>query len=179
MPQINLLPWREQIRQIKKKHFGIIVAICVGITLFLIFLLHIHYKNLINYQIKRNTFLQGELSKEQNELGVLNKKKNAQLSVDTELKFISVLREKSYRAVRMLDALVRVVPEGIALNKIIRDDNNIIILGKAQSEIQITYFMKNLAQSNIFEQPVLTEINSKQTSSGAETEFELRVKQEG
>jgi len=179
MLQINLLPWREQARLVKKKQFNLVLAGFIGLTVFFVLMIHFYFDGLINYQQKRNTFLQDQLTQAEAELAALNKKKNEVQVIDAALHFIISLREKSFQAVRLLDGLVRVVPEGVTLNKIARADNTITLLGSAQSDIQITYFMKNMENSPIFYQPTLSEISSKETSMGDETYFQLKVEQRG
>ena len=58
-----------------------------------------------------------------------------------------------------------------------RENNSISITGRAKSNLQITLFMENLAKSNIFKQPELTNISGKENSSGEERIFQLKVDQ--
>lgn len=178
MPQINLLPWREQAKKAKKIRVALYLAGFICLTLLFVLILHIYYDILIYNQESRNDFLQSEMTEEGAQLLALKKKKEKQTAIISELRFVISLREKSYSAVNLLDELVRVVPEGVSFNKIIRNGNNIVILGKAQSEVQITLFMKNITKSVVFKQPVLTQISSKENVSGNETYFQLKIEQQ-
>lgn len=175
MTQINLLPWREQLRQIKRMNFVIILGCFIVVTLFLVFISHMYLSGIIGNQQQLNAYLQSDFDKEQVELGALNKKKQEQKTVNTELHYILSLRENSYQAVRLLDELVKIVPDAVSLNKISRQGNSIILIGKAESNLQVTLFMENMAKSNFFRQPVLTEISSKENSAGEERYFQLKV----
>ena len=132
---------------------------------------------MIHDQEQRNNYLQSELDQANAGLDVL-KRKTKQSIVDTQLRFIFSLRNRSYQAVRMLDELTRIIPDTISLTEISRTGNTITILGRAQSNLQITLFMKNLDRSPVFKQPVLTEINTKENTSGDERSFRLTVEQE-
>lgn len=178
MIQINLLPWREQARKEKKLRFAITLGGFVGLTLFLVVLLHLYFYSLIRYQKNNNIFLETELKQEQLAIGTFNKKKKEQAEIDTHLRFIFTLRNKGYKATAVLDELAQIVPEAILLNKIIREGNMIFISGKAESNLQVTLFMENISQSRIFKQPVLTEITGKGSSSGEERYFQLKVEQQ-
>jgi len=178
MTQINLLPWREQLRQTKRMNFTFILTGFIALTLFLLFIVHLYLYRVINDQQQKNNYLQSDFQHEQSELGTLNKKKQEQLNVISQLHFIFSLRDNSYRAVRLLDGLARVVPDAVSLNKIMRQGNTITITGKAQSNLQVTLFMENMAKSKIFKQPALTEINTKENSSGEERFFQLNVEQQ-
>lgn len=178
MTKINLLPWREQARRARKLQFVYILAGAIGIAILFIVILHLYYNMLIGHQQSRNIFLQTQIDREQTTLGILAKKKKEQTVVDTELHFIFGLREKSYQAVRLLDELPRIVPEGLSFNNIARTSKGIILIGKAQSNLEITLFMKNIAKSKIFKQPELTNITGKESAVGEERSFELKVEQQ-
>ena len=158
--------------------FVYVLAGFIGLTIFFLFLAHLYYGSLIKNQQKNNTFLQEQLDKEQVVLNDLNKKKKQQTIIDSQLNFLLSLRDKSYRAVRMLDELARVVPEGVFLLKIVSQNNTLTLFGKATSNLQVTQFMENIDKSAVFMQPVLTEISAKDNSAGEEKFFELNVKQE-
>ena len=178
MIQINMLPWRERAREIKKKNFFISLAISIGFALFLIFLFHMYYYDLIAYQDKRNAFLQAEIAEKQTEINELRKNKEQQALIQTKLQFLMGLREKSYRAVRLLNEMLRIVPDSITLSKLARDENAITIEGRAQSELAITAFLKSISEVSIFNQPVLTGINSQQNNTdSAERFFQIKVEQ--
>lgn len=178
MTQINLLPWREQERQAKKNKFAIVIGIAIGITVFFILLVHLYLNSLIDSQNQRNTYLTTTLNQEQANLGDLNKEQTKQTDISTQLRFLYSLSNSSYQAVRLLDQLARTVPNGVSLSSVARNGNAITLLGKTQSNLQVTLFMKNIANSPIFKQPVLTEISSKQSTTGDEKYFQLSVEQQ-
>lgn len=178
MTQINLLPWREEYRQTKRKQFMIILGCFVALSLFFVFIFHLFMLQLIDNQLHKNTLLQDNINHVQTTLTLLNKKKKEELIANSELRFIFSLQEKSYRAVQLLDELVKVVPQGITLNQIIKDGDNITISGLATTNLQVTLFMKNLSTNAIFNNPVLTDIDTKGNSSGEERHFQLKVQQQ-
>lgn len=177
MTQINLLPWREQARKVKQIRFGITLGVFVCITLIIVGILHLYYHSVVNYQERRNAFIQTQITKATAELAELDAKKEGQDEIVSDLAFLIMLRNESYNAVSLLDELVRVVPEGISLNRIVRNKNNIVLYGKSASDVQITLFMKNISKSSIFKQPVLSEFTAKENNVGNETYFQLQVEQ--
>jgi type IV pilus assembly protein PilN len=178
MIQINMLPWRERAREIKKKNFVASLSIAIGCTLFVIFLFHMYYDDLVRYQDKRNAFLQGQIAQKQVEIDELRKDKEQQAVIQTKLQFLMSLREKGYRAVRLLNELLKVVPDAVTLSKLERNGNAITIEGKAQSELVITAFLKSISEVSIFNQPVLTGISSRQgATESSERVFQIKVEQ--
>jgi type IV pilus assembly protein PilN len=178
MVQINLLPWRERAREIKRKNFFIALAVSVGIAIFVILLFHLYYDDVISYQDKRNLFLQSQISQRQVKIDEIRKKKEEQDAIEVELQFLMGLRSKSYRAVSLLNELLKIVPDTITLSKMNRDGNSITLEGAAQSELAITGFLKSISQSPIFNQPVLAGINSATNSTeGTARFFQIKVEQ--
>ncbi len=175
--QINLLPWREQARQIKRKQFLITLAGFIGLTLLFVAIYHIYLDSIVSNQNLRNSYLQTVLNQEQSVLLALEKQKEKQTQINLQLHFLYSLRETSYNAVQILNELTQVVPEGVSLIKLTREGNTITLLGGAQSSLNVTLFMKNISNSHIFNQPDLTEITTKQVKTGEDKYFQLIVKQ--
>lgn len=179
MTQINLLPWREEARQRKKIEFGITIGIAVvGVILFSI-LIHIYLSGLIFIENKRIEFLQNALTQKGGELNGLKDKKKKQITLESDLAFLYELKIKSYNAVRLMNELNKSVPKTIRLDKLSRENKKIKIEGQAESELQITLFMKTLAQSLYFIHPTLTTINDTKENVGTERDFELDIEEKG
>ena len=178
MDQINLLPWREQARQVKRTEFLITLGFFIGLTLVLVFILHLYLSMLVCHQMDRNQYLQSELDKNQGEVTTLKEKKKEVLALRAQLQFLKELRGKSYRAVRILNMLTTAVPQSLSLEKVIRNGNSVMIEGVAQSDLEVTLFMKNISTTHGFAQPVLTGINTEKTDTQGQRHFQLTVQQQ-
>lgn len=177
MIQINLLPWREQERSKKRLQFFTTLGIFIGITLFILVLVHLYLDYLISNQNKRINYLQTVLGEKQAEFFKLKDQQKKQNTIQTELTFLNGLRENSYQAIRLLNELVKVVPPTITLEKITRTGNKITLIGNAQSELQITLFMKNITQSAFFNQPTLTRLVAPEVPNEEGRVFQLDIQQ--
>ena len=177
MAQINLLPWREQARQLSKMRFMVTTGMVAALAFILIVFIHLYVSGLFSYQERRVTYLQAELDKEQRHLTALIQQKKEQAVVDDELNFIFSLREKSYRSVQLLDVLTKVTPKDVSFNKITREGHNVTIEGRAKSNLEVTSLMKNMTAEKIFRQPDLNQITNKDGASGDERIFILKVEQ--
>ena len=178
MIQINLLPWREQMRKRKQNRFGIVAMIAAGLGLLSSIFFHLHYASKIGSQLKRNEMLQNVVNEETAHLNDLNKQKKELVDVDNQLHFIYALRESSYRAVRVLNEISIANPDTVTLYKLVRSGPNIQVFGKAKSNLQVTQFMENIEKSNYFSQPVLTEISGKENDGSNVRDFQLKVEQQ-
>ena len=178
MTDINLLPWREQARQVKKIRFAILSGSTIVAAFLLVIFVHIYLNQLINHQMRRNQFLQSAIDKEQAVVFDLNKKKKELATISTQLNFLFNLRRQSYQAVHLLNELILVMPEPVSFNKLVREKNHVLVFGKAKSNLEITQLMKNIDASHQFKQPELTEINAREGSTGDERFFQLKIIQE-
>lgn len=178
MIQINLLPWREQARKEKQKRFATIAGVVACCAIACVVLVHVRYLAKIHYQNKRNAMIQEQLDAESNQLMSLNKQKEQVVKIDEQLHFIFDLRESSYYAVRILNDIASANPDAVTLDKILRAGKDITISGKAKSNSQVTMFMEALEKSKFFGQPVLSDINTKESNAGEERQFELKMSEQ-
>jgi type IV pilus assembly protein PilN len=179
MTQINLLPWREQGRQIKKVIFGIILAGCVVVSVFLVFFIHfyLHYENSV--QIDRNNYLQSMLDQTNSQISALKLKQKVRDKIVDELNLITNLRKQSYAAVSMLNLLIKSVPASVLIEKVSREGAVFSIEGVADSDLATTLFMRNIDSITGFKQPVLNVIKTeKGTAQNASTEIHFQLKVE-
>jgi type IV pilus assembly protein PilN len=165
MIQINLLPWREQMRQLKKTQFTTSLALCIILSLFILFVFHVYYSSLAGKQDGLNAILSTEINDEQNALNEMSSKEDEKKSIDVQLKFIINLYSESYNAIRFLNELVLMVPNSILLTQIRRNGNQITLTGLAKSENDVTQLLDYISRSPNFNQPTLSAINLENTSS--------------
>jgi type IV pilus assembly protein PilN len=177
MAQFNLLPWKEQERQIQKIIFSATLITLAFLAVFFVFLCHFYLNSLITSQQLRNDFLQTQLIQTQAVLVDLEKQQDQEHLLLDEMRFIINLRDQNFKTVRLLDALAILTSSTISLTKISRDNSAIAVEGIAQSDIEITLFMKNLSKAPIFEQPVLIGIIPKKVGEMVQRYFQLKLVQ--
>lgn len=179
MTQINLLPWREQVRYERKIHFFIMLALFIALAV----LIDIFFYGIVSTQIKHqqrtNAFLQSQLNQEQATIVTLTKKKQEANQIYSRLQYIYSLKNTSYKAIKILNALINTLPPGIIFTKVSREGDNITLIGKANSNSQITLLMDNISKLVDFKQPVLTEITGKENEGADVKMFQIKLIQQG
>lgn len=175
MIQINLLPWREQARQIRKAQFTAALIASVSISLFILLVWHIYLSHQLDVQLKLNDLLQTGISQEQASLNDMSSKEDEKNIIDNQLHFITKLYSKSYLGVGLLNELVTLVPPSISLSKIDRNGESITLAGTANTDDDVTRFMQEIAKSSYFRQPILTMLNQQKLKEGNMKYFELSV----
>jgi type IV pilus assembly protein PilN len=178
MTRINLLPWREARRKQQQRDF-ILLLLAGGLMAALaVFLLQLQIDQLIANQEARNQYLQGEiarLKKAETEIKELEKVKVRLLS---RLEVIQNLQASRPEMVKTLDAIPRLLPETVYLLTLKNDGTQLTLKGIADSNNSISTFMRNLAESAEFDEPVLTVVENRDINDTRASVFELSVKLE-
>jgi len=177
--QINLLPWREEARQIKKMQLMVSLGLSCLISLFILLLFHIHYSTAFSRQNALNAMLSAAINEEQSKLNEMSNAESEAGSTEVQLKFIIDLYNENYRAVRLLNDLVSLVSTTISITELKRSGSQITLSGMAKSEDDVTELMKNIAKSPYFNQPALLSINSGKNSDENAKNFSLMFEQKG
>lgn len=173
--RINLLPWREAYRQQQKRDFVILLSVAAMVAVLGLFLAYLQIQNQIDNQQVRNTYLRGEiarLKKAEAEIKELDKVKSRLLS---RLEIIQNLQASRPSMVKVFDALPRLLPEAVYLSSVKNEGNRLTIKGIASSNNMISNFMRNLAESTEFGEPVLRVVETRELNDKQVSDFELVV----
>jgi len=179
MPSINLRPWREELRAERQKQFvTTLVAVLIAAAV-LVFLWQDHVSSQIEYQNSRNAYLKTsmvELDKKIKEIKELTTER--QKLID-RMKVIQDLQGTRPIIVRVLDELVRAVPDGLYFESLDRKGTEITIKGMAESNNRISSLMRNFEASEWFSSPNLKDVSAVKGDGTDETlnSFDLTVKQ--
>lgn len=176
MTRINLLPWREARRVQRQRELISMLVVAALAAMGIVFLVHTEIANRIEYQQERNNYLRGEiarLKKAAEELQELQKTKNRLVE---RLNVIQKLQASRPGMVRMLDELVRLIPQDIYLTGFKTASNQVTLNGIARSDNVISDFMRSIRDANLFGEPALQVIETKNVSSSVQARvFELIV----
>ena len=175
MTRINLLPWREA-RRLKRRQelIGMLIAaalVAVGVM----YGVYVDIDDRIRYQRERNDYLRGEiarLKKAAEELQALQKTRNQLVE---RLNVIQKLQASRPGRVRLLDGLVRLIPQDIFLNSLTITGDRVTLNGIARSDTIISEFMRSIRDSNLFGEPSLQIIETRPVNNVQARVFELIV----
>jgi len=175
--RINLLPWREELREQKKQEFlkitlGILVlaaAIIGGVDRY--------YNRAIDLQTARNDFFKREiavLEQRIQEIKLLQQKRNELLS---RMKVIQELQGNRPIIVRVFDELARRLAPRVFFTGLQMTESNLSINGIAESNNRISNQLRNFSESEWFEKPNVTAINADLNFGPQASQFALTVNQ--
>src|SRR6267154_5520139 len=165
MPRINLLPWREQERKIRRREF--MVAAGGAIFASIIFVLggKLLYSSWTDAQNEKNNLLKKEIVKLDAQIADIQDLETRRQRLLARMEIIEKLQRKRPEIVHLFDEIVKTVPEGVYLTTIKQTGNKLEIHGVAQSSTRVSTFMRNIDGSVWMDNPVLQDRKSTRLNS--------------
>lgn len=160
MAQINLLPWREELRQEKKKEFLVqLVGVCL-LAVFLCFLWIQSVDSAISHQQQRNQILEGEISILTKQVTEIKDLKARRKELINRMKVIQDLEGKRSVIVRYFDEFAKAIPDGVYFTSLSSDGVKFSIKGVSESNQRISALMRKLDESDWFSSPNLKSVDA-------------------
>ncbi|MEQ9465584.1 MAG: PilN domain-containing protein [Haliea sp.] len=176
MAQINLLPWREERRAERKKEFLILLAAVAVLGVCLVLLGDRVVNGQIDYQQARNQHLKENirvLDAQVAEIKDLQRRRNQLIE---RMRVIQELQGNRPIIVRVLDQLVRTVPDGVFYTSLTSNNNLITLTGIAESNNRVSSLMRRLDGSDWLQQPNLDSVRAATQYGDQAATFNLKVK---
>lgn len=159
LTRINLLPYREEIKQRKQQQFKILMLGAFAVGLGLAAATYLGIDNAISNQEGRNNFLQTEIDRLDRELGEIDKLQQEKEAFLAKKLKVEELQEKRYQAAYILDSLNALTPDNTYLTALEAESpTSYKISGHAISDNKIAVMMRSLPSTGIFLQPELLSI---------------------
>ncbi|MBK0062886.1 MULTISPECIES: PilN domain-containing protein [unclassified Acinetobacter] len=147
MAKINLLPWRDELREQRKKQFIAFSAAIAVLGVVAVVLAWLFYDHKLNDQEQANQLIVStnqNLDTQLKSLDGLQERRNA---IVERMKLIQGLEGQRPVTVRLIDELVRVTPSNMYLTKFTRAGDKFTIEGKAESPNTVAELLRNLEAS--------------------------------
>lgn len=178
MPSINLLPWRQALRQRRRKEFLVGIGAAVALAVVITLLANFAVSSMIDAQKRRNDLLKAEIAE-------LDKAIEQILSLETRrdrmiarMQVIDTLQSSRPEVVKLFDQMVSTLPEGVYLSSVKQTGKKLEFTGVAQSSTRVSAFMRNIDASESLSAPELKVIQTgRDASPGAS--FTLFAQQRG
>jgi len=174
---INLLPWREELRQEQKKQFGILTGLMMFLAAAIVGLIHLQMVTKIDYQLSRNTFMSSEISKLDEEIAEISELRKVRRSLVERMEVIQDLQRSRPSIVHLFTEIVKTVPNGVFLESLTQTGDNLLMNGQAESNARVSTYMRNLDASDWLKAPNLRVIEIEDIKVNRISTFTLTVKQ--
>jgi type IV pilus assembly protein PilN len=176
MIPINLLPHREVRRKAQQRQFGGLALIAAIAAIVAVIAVHGFLATRIENQQARNRFLDGEIAKLDKQIDEIKKLKEQTSALLARKRVVESLQSNRTEAVRLLDQLVRQLPDGLYLKQVKQTGELVNVTGYATSNARVSTLMRNFEASPWLEDPKLVEIKAVKVNNANLNEFNLKVK---
>ena len=175
MAQINLLPWRDERRAELKQEFLVVLGGVAALGIAIIVVVDLFFSGEIQTQKGRNNYLGDNiatLDKQVAEIRDIQRKRTLLLD---RMKVIQDLQGNRPIIVRILDQLVRTVPDGVFYTQLTASGQTISIVGIAESNNRVSSLMRRLDASDWFRDPNLDGVRAEPSFGEQATTFNMTV----
>jgi type IV pilus assembly protein PilN len=175
--QINLLPWREELRQEQKKQFALMSVMTCVLAAAIVGLIHFQMQAKIDYQSSRNRFITNEIQKVDEEIKEISELKKVRRSLVERMEVIQNLQGSRPSIVHLFTEIVSTVPNGVYLKSLKQTGSKLLVNGQAESNARVSTYMRNLSASEWLKEPNLTVIEVEDIKVNRVSTFTLTVTQ--
>ncbi len=175
MARINLLPWREELRQEKKKEFlSQLAGVCV-LALLVCYIWVNAVTGMVDSQTTRNNILQNEIKLLEAQVQEIQDLKKARRELLDRMSVIQGLEGTRAIIVHYVDEFAMAVPDGVYMTSLIKKGDLLSFTGVAESNNRLSTFMRQLEASDWFADVNLR--NSGASRDGGQSgEFSMNIR---
>ncbi|HHS7808422.1 PilN domain-containing protein [Pseudomonas putida] len=178
MARINLLPWREERREERRKRFLLIlIGVFVG-SVGAVFIADQIFSTTIERQAARNDYIGKQIAVVDERIKQISELKARRQQLVERMRIIQDLQGNRQISGRIFDQLARTLPDGVYFTSVKLVGKTLSISGAAESNNRVSELMRNLDASDWFDAPSLNEV--KATTAGQVDQanvFQLTVRQ--
>ncbi|TXH05543.1 MAG: hypothetical protein E6R07_01675 [Nevskiaceae bacterium] len=174
--RINLLDWRQELRNQRKRQFFSLLGLgAVASAALAVFGLLIA-SEAVSHQRERNEYLQQQIAETEKKIKEIQDLEKTKASLLARMRVIEQLQASRTATVHFFDEIVNTLPDGITLTSIKQNAGSVTIEGIAESNGRVSTYMKNLEGSEWFAEPKLVVIATSEKDKQRKSTFTLEVK---
>jgi type IV pilus assembly protein PilN len=177
MPRINLLPWRAELRQRRKKEFLVALAGTLVVAAGVVYLSKLTVQGWTTAQQGRNELLRGEIADIEKQIKEIEGLRTQRERLLARMQVITQLQRSRPEIVHLFDELVNAMPEGVNLTELVQQGNKIELHGVAQSSTRVSALMRNIDNSDWLRDPGLGIVESRPSTVDRGSQFEVFAQQ--
>jgi len=175
MIPINLLPHRAARRKAQQQQFFVLAGLTLALAGAIVVAVHIFFAGRIENQVERNKYLESEIVQLDKQIDEIRKLKEQTQALLARKRVVESLQTNRTETVRLLDQLVRQLPDGVYLKSVKQTGQKVNVVGYATSNARVSTLMRNFEASPWLESPTLIEIKAVTVENASLNEFNLNV----
>ena len=174
--RINLLDWRAERRELRKRQFFQMLALGGLVGVIVAGSLYFHASGAVEHQRARNQYLTQQVAEIDQKIKEIEGLERTRDNLLARMRVIETLQSSRSASVHFFDEVVNTLPEGVSLTLLRQKGTQVTIEGVADSNGRVSAYMKNLDASEWFDDPRLVVIRATEAGRGRASEFTLQVK---
>jgi type IV pilus assembly protein PilN len=175
MARINLLPWRAERREQRKREFFMQLGIAAAAAIAVVILAILFMDARIASQNSDNDYLTGEIKQLDAKIAEIKDLQKTKSQLLARKQIIEKLQENRAQMVHLFDELVKTIPDGARLTSLKQNGPTLTLDGVAQSNATVAEYMRNIEGSPWLGSTDLVKTENKRSDSRTPYEFELVV----
>ena len=173
MPRINLLPWRAELRQKRKKEFVVALAGSLIVAVGVVYLSKLTVQGWTSNQQARNEVLTAEIVALDQQIEQISGLESQRDRLVARMQVITQLQRSRPEVVHLFDELVNAMPDGVYLTEVTQQGTRVQVKGNAQSSTRVSALMRNIDDSDWLKGPGLEGVDF--ATVGTERNAQFRV----
>jgi len=178
MARINLLPWREERREERRKRFLLILVGVLAGSIGAVLIADQIISAAIERQMARNDYIGKQIAVVDERIKQISELKARRQQLVERMRIIQDLQGNRQISGRIFDQLARTLPDGVYFTDVKMAGKTLSISGAAESNNRVSELMRNLDASDWFDAPSLNEVKATSADQVEQANvFQLTVRQ--
>jgi type IV pilus assembly protein PilN len=173
MPRINLLPWRTELRQRRKKEFLVALVGTLVVAAGVVYVSKLTVQGWTSAQQGRNQILRAEIAEIDKQIAEIDGLQTQRERLLARMQVITQLQRSRPEIVHLFDELVNAIPEGVNLLEVVQQGSRVELRGSAQSSTRVSALMRNIDSSEWLRDPGLDVVET--VTSGIDRNSQFKV----
>lgn len=175
MANINLLPWREELRAERQRTFYSSLGLAAALAVLILVVADRVVGMQIDHQNDRNRYLSDSIALVDARVAEIRDLRSQRQLLLERMRVIQQLQGNRPIIVRVLDELVRTVPDGVYYKSLSASGNAVSIEGIAESNNRVSSLMRRLDSSDWLTEPALGGVSAAEELGDSAMRFSLTV----
>ena len=178
MARINLLPWREERREERRKRFLLALIGVLAGSIGAVLIADQIITAAIERQMARNDYIGKQIAVVDERIKQISELKARRQQLVERMRIIQDLQGNRQISGRIFDQLARTLPDGVYFTDVKMAGKTLSISGAAESNNRVSELMRNLDASDWFDAPSLNEVKATSADQVEQANiFQLTVRQ--
>lgn len=150
MANINLLPWRAELRKQRQNEFYAVIGLVLAAAAFILYVVSSYYSAALDNQNRRNSFITTEAKVLDAKIAEIRELRETRQQLIERMELIQALQGNRPVIVRIFDEIVRVVPDDLYLTSVTVKGDLVTVKGMSKSNSQVSELIRNFSASEWF-----------------------------